>query len=334
VKILNVLYSFFRSIKLAIVLIILIGALSMLATVVPQGEDVQHYFHSYSPFLAQLITGLHFHNFFRSALLLIPAGLFFINLAVCTVARVFNRIRRGAPKRLGPDLIHVGILVLMVAGTINLIGRREAHIVLSKGEYVELPDGYGLSLNSFKHTTYEDGRPKDFVSSVEVYLHNERIMTYDIRVNRPLKIDTYVLYQDSYSSTATVVLQDEDDKRYSLRPGEGFRVADRVFFLMGIKPGRAVTEGGKNGTGQEDPLHTARVIFEELDSDGIPVVTHLVGLSERINRFLVADILITDQTILRVVENSGFVPALIAFIIIGAGLILTFAQKIRKTNNH
>lgn len=330
-NILGTLYKFFRSIKLAVVLLIIIAALSALSTLVPQGEDAPYYVHTYSPFMAQLITGLHFHNFFKSTLFLIPAGLFFINLAVCMVDRIVRRARRSVPKRFGPDLVHVGILILMIAGIISLIGKRETYITLSKGDYSELPDGYQLFLNSFEHTTYEDGRPKDYVSSVEVRLHDEKIMTYDIRVNKPLKAGRYKIYQDSYSSTFSIVLKDEDEKRYSLNPGEGFRVDDRLYFLMGSEPGSASPQGDRAGR-EKSPFQEARIIFEELDSDGIPVGTHRVQISEKIDRFLIDEIFVTDQTILRVVQDRSFLPALAAFIIIGIGLVLTFVQKIGEKN--
>lgn len=300
-------------------LLVIIAALSALSTIVPQGEDTQYYVHRYSPFIAQLIIVLHFHNFFRSMLFLLPAGLFFINLAVCTVDRIIKRAHKSVTKRFGPDMIHVGILLLMVAGIVSLVGKREAYITLAKGEYAELPDGYQLFLNSFEYTTYEDGRPKDYVSSVNVTLHEEKLMTHDIRVNKPLKIGKYKIYQDSYNSTSTVVLKDEVEKRFTLKPGEGFRVEDKLYFLMGIEPGSM--------TNNDSDFLNAVLIFEELDNNGVPLASHTVQISEKINRFLVDDIFVTDQTILRVVQDSGFVPALAGFIIIGIGLVLTFVQK-------
>jgi cytochrome c biogenesis protein len=324
VNTLKQLYAFFKSIKLAVVLLIIIAALSALSTLVPQGEEAGFYANNYSPFLAALITGLHFHNFFRSTLFLLPVGLFFINLAVCTVDRIVNRHKQGALKRYGPDLIHVGILILMVAGIVSLVGKRQAYITLSKGEFAELPSGYQLFLNSFKRTTYEDGRPKDYVSSVEVTLEEEHVVSHEIRVNKPLKLGKYKVFQDSYSSTTTVVLIDEEDGRFTLKPGEGFRVGDQLYFLMGIEPGST--------TGEAEQFRNARLLFEELDSDGVPVTTHMVGIRGAINRFAVDEIFITDQTILRVVQDSGFIPALVGFIIIGMGLVLTFVQKLGEKN--
>jgi hypothetical protein len=60
----------------------------------------------------------------------------------------------------------------------------------------------------------------------------------------------------------------------------------------------------------------------------VPLASHTVQISEKINRFLIDDILVIDQTILRVVQDSGFIPALAGFIIMGLGLVLTFTQKL------
>jgi cytochrome c biogenesis protein len=321
-----VVYDFFRSIKLAVVLLIIIAALSALSTFVPQGEVSEYYRNIYSSFFAQLIVGIGFHQFFRSALFLIPAGLFFVNLAICTVDRVVRRARGGRPRRFGPDLIHLGILILMIGGIISLIGKREGYLYLSEGEYAELPDGYQLVLNSFEHTTYEDGRPKDYVSSVEVVYGDEKIGSYAIRVNKPLRVGKLKIYQDSHTSTTTIILKDDSGGHYPLSPGEGFRVENRLYFFMGIEPGSLSTKGMEEEG--SSPVRDSMIVFEELDEGGMPVDRHIVGFRDKIDRFIIDDIFTTDQTGLRVVRDSGFLPVLASFIIIGIGLVLTFAQKI------
>jgi cytochrome c biogenesis protein len=318
--------------KLAIVLLVILAALSALSTFIPQGEEAQFYFERYSPFPAGLIVSLHFHNFFRSTLFLLPTALFFISLAVCMTGRMVKRSRRRAPKRFGPDLIHIGILILIIGGTISLIAKREGYIYLSKGEYVELPDGYQLYLDSFEYTTYDDGRPKDYVSAVELRLDGETLRRQEIRVNRPLKIGSLKIYQDSYSTTQTVVLHDPDGNRHAIKIGEGFRVDDRFYFFMGVEPGFSVHSDTAGDQLQEDTLMSAVLVFEELDADGAPVQTHGVRMGETINRFVIDDVLTVNRTGLRITRDIGFLPVIAAFIIIGAGLALTFVQKIGDMN--
>jgi hypothetical protein len=135
-----------------------------------------------------------------------------------------------------------------------------------------------------------------------------------------MKLGKYKIYEDSFNSTITIVLNKEDKKRFTLTPGEGFRVGERLYFFMGIRPGSTMIDKGH--------LQDAVLIFEELDNKGMPLASHTVRISDKIYRFHVDDILVIDQTILRVVQDSGFSPALAGFIIMGLGLALTFIQKL------
>ena len=62
------LYRFFKSVRLAIVLILLITVLSLLSTLVPQGREDAFYKENYSPALYGLITTLDFNRYFNSVL--------------------------------------------------------------------------------------------------------------------------------------------------------------------------------------------------------------------------------------------------------------------------
>jgi hypothetical protein len=322
------LYSFFKSMKTAIVLIMVIAGLAALSTLVPQGRDTAYYMQHYSPLLAQLILSLGFNNFFRTPLFLIPVSLFFINLSVCAQYRIARRVRSGAPKRFGPDLIHVGILLLIIGGLISLISKRETYLTLSAGEFAELPGGNQLLLTSFTYDTYADGRPKDYVSSVKIQHEGNSLGSAEIRVNRPLKIEGLRIYQDSFSRTATVLLRDDEGRAVNLKPGEGFRLGERFFFFMGLEPGSPSPAGGGEVQKEGQRLKGSRLLFEELDQGGHPVQSHNVTLSETLTVFTVEDITAVDQTILRVVRDRGVVPVLVSFFIIGAGLILTLVQKL------
>ena len=324
-------YSFFKSMKTAIVLIVVIAALAALSTLVPQGRDTAYYIQRYSPPVSQLILSLGFNIFFRTPLFLIPVSLFFLNLSVCALHRIARRVRSGAPKRFGPDLIHLGILLLIIGGLISLISKRETYLTLAAGELAELPGGNQLHLTSFTYDTYADGRPKDYVSSVEIRRDEDRVGSAEIRVNKPLKIEGLRIYQDSFSRTATVSLRDDEGRSVNLTPGEGFRLGERFFFFMGLEPGSRESREVEEAPAPEQLLKGSRLLFEELDQHGQPVQSHTVTRSEKLTVFTVEDITAVDQTILRVVRDRGVIPVLVSFFIIGAGLILTLAQKLGDT---
>ena len=183
------LYRFFKSVRLAIVLLLVLTVLSILATLVPQGQQPAFYFHNYPPLLARLITGLGYSSFFKSWLFLVPCVLFFINLAVCTVDRLAGRLKRKARRRYGPDLVHVGLLVLIVGALFTATGRQEGTFFLGLGDSIDLPMGYRLRLLDYAYQQYEDGRPRDWISTVEAR-RGESLLeaSYPIEVNRPLRL--------------------------------------------------------------------------------------------------------------------------------------------------
>ena len=118
-------FRFFKSLKLALLLILYLLISSALASLIPQNRPPVFYLERYPA----LLLALGLDHFFRSALFLFPALLFFVNLAVCSFARFHTRLRgRSAhTQSLGPDLLHLGLLLLMVAGALSLFGRRGAH---------------------------------------------------------------------------------------------------------------------------------------------------------------------------------------------------------------
>jgi len=110
--------------------------------------------------------GLGFTNFFKSWLFLAPCVLFFLNLGVCAVDRISGRLRRKAKRRFGPDLVHVGLLVMIVGPCFRPGGARKAPSTWG-GDSVDLPMGYSLRLLNYAYERYEDGRPRDWISTVE-----------------------------------------------------------------------------------------------------------------------------------------------------------------------
>lgn len=86
---------FFSSIKLAIVLLIILAAASILGTLIPQGRSLEEYTARYGglsgAFIKLQLTGLY-HSLWYLALLL----LFALNIIVCTLTRLSPKTRRAA----------------------------------------------------------------------------------------------------------------------------------------------------------------------------------------------------------------------------------------------
>ncbi|HTX71522.1 MAG TPA: cytochrome c biogenesis protein ResB, partial [Rectinemataceae bacterium] len=208
--------GFFRSVRLAVVLIVYMAIFSLLASLIPQSQDRSFYAAHFPAPLAWIITGSGFSAFFRSPLFLVPAGLFFINLAVCTVDRFLRELKKQE-RRHGPDILHVGILLLCIGGLVSFEGRQSGSVLLSNGDAVRLSTDRVLEMTDFAYRAYPDGRPEDWTSTVRLYSGSKvEIPSYAIRVNHPLRLGLLSIYQVSHEIQRALVLQDSQGGVHSL----------------------------------------------------------------------------------------------------------------------
>ena len=83
----NPVWSFFASVKLAIVLLILISAASILGTLIPQQEAAGPFISRLSPGVADVPRSLQLFNIFHSAWFMLLMALLATNLIVCSLNR-------------------------------------------------------------------------------------------------------------------------------------------------------------------------------------------------------------------------------------------------------
>jgi cytochrome c biogenesis protein len=307
----NALYRLFKSVRLAVVLILVITALSLLATLVPQGKDSAYYQRHFSSVVFRLIDWFQFDRFFSSPLFLIPVALFTVNLAVCAVDRFFRRARSKAPKRFGPDLIHIGLLLLIAASLVTALSRKEKDYTLAPGSEAILQNTkYTLSLKSFEFLRYETGSPKAWISTVSVAKDGKTdIASFPIEVNHPLRLKGVTVYQNAWVSEATLALPDGTEG--TIRAGEVFKDGSSYWYFADIV---------KDGT-------TLKALFQEYRGHTI-VSMRKAGPSDAVGSYTVKEV--NQSTVLRAVSDPGYLPVIIALAIAVLGLALTFIQKRRE----
>jgi cytochrome c biogenesis protein ResB len=309
----NVLYKFFRSMKLAIVLIGVIVVLSILATLVPQGMPDHVYRAQYSPALYALVTSLGLQRFFSSVLFLLPVLLFTINLGVCAADRLITRARTRAKRRYGPDLLHLGLLVLVAGGLVTALGRRETSLSLVDGQEAQAGKGYVVRLLSFQFFKYDNGMPREWISTVRVTRNGrEEVISFPLKVNHPLRLPGMTLYQAAWNIAGTLTLTDTDGKEVSPQPGDYFE-----------------QEGTRwEFTAFEQSGEAWAVSFSQFkDKDLAPVQTRHLRAGDSIGPFAVKAISARQSTVLKAVSDPGLAPLLAALVLLLAGLGLTFIQK-------
>jgi cytochrome c biogenesis protein len=314
------LYLFFRSLKLTLALLALIAALSVSATFVPQGREKEYYRDTYGAFGAGLVGAVGFNRVFRSPLFLGLTCAFFVNLAVCTFGTLAARLRSGSggsPRSLlshvGFFTLHLGLLVLIGGGVVSLAARKEAGFFLAEGETVRLAYGYTLRLKSFEYLKYSDGRPRAWLSTVEI--EREGVATagaarsFTIAVNRPLKLGRLKIYQSTYGEMLAATLTDEKGFSERILQGRHARHGEAVLFFKGVDAtsGKAVferVEGGRTSGAFE--AETGETV------DGL----RLDGVSR------------TFFTGLKAVKDPGFLPVVLSFVLVASGISLSFMQKL------
>ncbi|MCG8572884.1 MAG: cytochrome c biogenesis protein ResB [Spirochaetes bacterium] len=186
------------SIYLGIGIIITIICFSIIASLIIQNQKPEFYYYHYSHLATQLILRLNLHQFFTSPLFLILAVGLFINLVSCTIIRIMKQIRNTHIKpHLGPDIIHLGLLIILMGGLVSLFSRNEEFQYFYEKEKVKFSKKYYLEINQIEFSQYSDGRPKEYVTNVTVYnIHNHQVIKqHRIEVNKPLRMGNIYVYQ-------------------------------------------------------------------------------------------------------------------------------------------
>jgi hypothetical protein len=200
-------FALLRSLKVTAALIVYLVVASAVSTFMPQ------------------------FRFFSSAAFLVPVALFFINLLCCTVFRLTRELKKEKPN-FGPDLLHGGLLLFIIAAFLSAFNRVDGSITLSKGQQAMLPNGSIIHLDDLEYTEDENKRPQAWKSYLSVYRGNELLQkSYPVEVNHPLKAGEFSLYQYSYGI--------DDNGEYTVLravwdPGYAMVVIALVIFGTGI----------------------------------------------------------------------------------------------------
>ena len=307
----NALYRFFKSVRLAIVLILVITALSLLATLVPQGRENAFYRTTYPPALYALITTLDFNRYFSSVLFILPMVMFALNLGICAVDRVVRRTRTKAQKRFGPDIVHLALLVLIAGGLVSALDRHANDFSMTQGQEVAVTPHYSIRLQTFQYLTYENGSPRAWISTVDVLKDGalERA-AFPIRVNHPLRLKGVAIYQTTWENQSSFLFRDRTGAEATARIGDGFQDGGSFWYLADL-----VEEGG----GQ-------KALFREY-KDNAPVSVRRLAVSETLGPYTLVSISQKMVTGLRSVSDPGFTTVVVAVALLGLGLALTFVQN-------
>lgn len=98
----------------------------------------------------------------------------------------------------GSDIVHLGLLIILIGGIISLSSIRK-NFEIAEGEIVPiLGSDFKIQLDKFETEYYPNGSVKDWKSTLTVIENDLPRLTKTIEVNHPLTYKGYVFYQNSF----------------------------------------------------------------------------------------------------------------------------------------
>jgi cytochrome c biogenesis protein len=227
------------SVRLTIPLLILLAALSIIGTVIPQNATEQQYLRLYSKETYYILKGFGLLNMYHSWWFIGVLILLAFNLIACSLKRlpgVWRQVRktRSNYARLGTYLTHVSILLILVGGLIGALWGFKGYMEIREGEAVEAfvlngpqqtvrPLGFQVRCDAFRVDFYPDGSPREFLSTVTLLDKGKVVIDHaPLRVNHPISYRGLSFYQSSYGISARTVIEvREKGAGHILQLGEG-----------------------------------------------------------------------------------------------------------------
>lgn len=277
---------------------------------------------------AASFTGLSFtHPLFLGILVL-----FGLNLAACTSHRLVYHPHRRVRDYMA-DGIHIGLLVLLVGGAGSLLTREERQLVMSPGDRFSLGGQWQLTL------TETERLPDNWVSRFSIVNLDEGSRRVDeTRVNAPLRLDGYSLFQTAWEQVPVLEMVYEDGRQYTMAENEGFQVDGDLFVFERVQPAgvsdAAPAEGSDPGSTAPPEATTPEAATPDggatPDQTGFQLVWYRndqrqdarpVSIGQQFGGLTVTGIGETPRTVITLVRDPGARVALIGSIIMSVALV-------------
>ncbi len=137
-----------------------------------------------------------------------------------------NRLlaRKGVFGRVGPILVHSGLIILLIGSAYGNFTRNSLEEYLIPNESIDLindvsKEKFSLKLKNFNIQREDDGLPKQFTSNLEIYSNksNETIKK-QTEVNQPLRYQGLTIYQADWAISSIILEIDKIKYQFALKP--------------------------------------------------------------------------------------------------------------------
>lgn len=190
--------------------------------------------------------------------------------ATAAAGRVSLLARKRVAGLFGSDIVHVGLLVLLVGALVTAAGSIRTELPMRPGQTIDVPGaGFALRLDKFETLYYPDGSVKAWTSAVKVIEAGREAPGAVIAVNRPFTHRGFSFYQMSYgfdwdAPTLTLAVKKKDDaapaRTLTLQPGRRMPLGDAEgteIALKGFLPDFVLGEGNQPENRSSQPNNPA-----------------------------------------------------------------------------
>ena len=144
--------------------------------------------------------------------------------------------RKGLIGKLGPIIVHIGLIILLVGSAYGNLTRQSNEQFLKINESMRLTNEKSnetliIKLKEFFIQREADGKPKQFVSNLDfISEKTKESNSYSIQVNKPIRFDGLTIYQADWA-ISNIILK-IDDIIYQLQVKEIPEIGEQIWGVV------------------------------------------------------------------------------------------------------
>ena len=235
--------------------------------------------------------------------------------------------RQGVIGRLGPILIHLGMILLMIGATYGSLNGKTIEKFLAPGRSIDLLNnneekGLTIELQKFQIERDPQGRAEQYKSIVNVIEPNGNNQSKEISVNYPLRYKGLTLYQADWSLAAITIQIDNSPK---------LQIPIEPIPELGEQVWGTIIPTNKDGKNQilltvDSELGPVNIY----DNDGTLLTKLSINMEEKVKGALINIINIIPSSGLLLKHDPGVPLVYLSFaiILIGGSLSIISTKKI------
>ena len=235
--------------------------------------------------------------------------------------------RQGVIGRLGPILIHLGMILLMIGATYGSLNGKTIEKFLAPGRSIDLVNnnkesGLIIELENFKIERDPQGRAEQYRSIVNIIEPNGENQSKEISVNYPLRYKGLTLYQADWS-IAAITIEIGNSPKLQIPVNSITELGDQVWGTV-----IPTTKDGKEPILLTVNSETGPVKI--YDEDGILITNLNINNKAKVkNNFIkIVNIIPSSGLLLKYDPGVPLVYTSFAVIIVGGSLSIISTKKI------